>query len=1266
MKLIYLKKSLLLIFIFYSVFLIGNNQDIQFKKYGIKEGFSDISFREIIQDKKGFLWFATLNGVNRFDGRNVKVYRAESDNSHSISYNKISAIYEDSYGYIWIFTYDRGLMRLNPENENIVNITQIVKEKYKTNYEALQFVNERPGIIWIISRTGGLLRISENENNDKINIKILNINYGLPSNTVRFLHTDKNNVVWIGTDAGLVKLDSIEVKTEKNSNWFFYSKENKTGFTCFCEQNNEIWFGTTDFGIMSFNLNSYLLKHVDAVKTKGIIRSISRGKNKDILVTTQGDGIFYKYFQNNNFIHLAPLTKRGDIVDLNYYRVYCDNYGLFWLEGQKRGVTLFDPRTESIKYYGLNPQIRESAGDPDDPIFHEDSNGELWIGLDGGGICRLNRKTMDFEQFFHDPSNPGSISSNLVICLFEDNDKNLWIGTYQGGLNKVELVKYPFNYVKPVKDPLFQSYNEVRALTIDKYDRIWIGTKEGHIYCYDKNYKLIYTFPNEIENSNNYSINNVYDLIADISGNLWLGTKGHGVYIIKGIVNNADFKNKEFEIINFQMDVRNPSRSISHNEIYSIYQDNIGQIWIGCFNGGLNVIKNINNISFDKYYFDLKDTNSISDNRIRYIMQDSKNNLWICTINGLNLLQSKYISTPNKKFIRFNKPAYNIKSNLVTDVICVYEDSKGRIWSGTYGSGLKLLHYDSITFKYSYETFLLADGLPSEIILAIEEDKNGNLWLATDNGLCKFNYETKMTENYIDEEGIGDNLFSEGVGSKNSEGKIFFGHKKGFISFYPDSVKKDTLSYNLWITELKILNKTMKAGTANSPLSKSIESTKSITLKHNQNFLEIKYAILDYVDPERCQYHYMMEGIDQDWVYAGNRQSATYTNIEPGKYLFKVEAANHDGFWTSNEAILLIKIKPPYYKTWGFRLFIIFLILGSGIVYYYIRVNSLKKQKAYLEQLVKKRTKEIETKNLVLEKQTTELKERHVFIEKQSNELKKQKLELEKSNNELHEINTLMEERQQKVEEQSEELKVQAEELEEKNADLYKLNATKDKLFSIISHDLKNPFNSILGFTKILLDKYGNMDDTKKIHLIQIINNSAKGIYSLLDNLLQWSRSQIGSLSFHPINIDLKETINENIRLVNSMLEQKNIKANNNVGDNIMVLADENMLNTVIRNIITNSIKFTENGEINIFAFNSANKITIEIQDTGVGIQPDKLEIIFEIERSKLTEGTKGEQGSGLGLLLCKEFVRKNGGEIYAKSQPGKGSIIGFTLPAGK
>jgi signal transduction histidine kinase len=330
--------------------------------------------------------------------------------------------------------------------------------------------------------------------------------------------------------------------------------------------------------------------------------------------------------------------------------------------------------------------------------------------------------------------------------------------------------------------------------------------------------------------------------------------------------------------------------------------------------------------------------------------------------------------------------------------------------------------------------------------------------------------------------------------------------------------------------------------------------------------------------------------------------------------------------------------------------------LGIALGFYFYRISLLNRQKKILENLVKKRTEEVEEKNAALMLQAEELSETNTILEERQQYIEEQAEQLNLQNEYLEDINI------QSLTKQAMIIK-QAEDLEVTNQKLTVLNATKDKLFSIIAHDLKNPFSSILSFSEILLIKFHELAEEKKLKFINVIYDSSQRIYELLENLLLWARTQTGNMSYKPEAFNLSEVIDLNYELIKVILEEKEITFSKNSSDNTIVFADRNMIDTVIRNLLGNAIKYTEKGAISLVVTRNGGFAEVSVTDSGTGIAEAKMATLFEIEQEKSTSGTRNEKGSGLGLLICKEFVQINGGEISIKSTPGMGTTFTFTVP---
>jgi signal transduction histidine kinase len=431
------------------------------------------------------------------------------------------------------------------------------------------------------------------------------------------------------------------------------------------------------------------------------------------------------------------------------------------------------------------------------------------------------------------------------------------------------------------------------------------------------------------------------------------------------------------------------------------------------------------------------------------------------------------------------------------------------------------------------------------------------------------------------------NEFSERSVLKTRKGELLVGGIKGFNIVYPEKISENKTIPDVLITDLKIFNKSVKPGIKNSPLSKNITETKFLVLSHDMSVLSFSFAVMDFSAPGKNQYAYMMENFDREWIYPENKSDVTYTNLNPGNYVFRVKGSNNDGLWNETGTSIMITILPPWWSTWWFRITAFILIVLSVISIFLLRVKQLKTQKEQLE------------KNVEL-----------------------------------------------------------------KTAELKELNASKDKFFSIIAHDLKNPFSTIIGFSELLNEDLFSHNDEKIREYTKMIHTSAVQTFRLLENLLEWANSQRGNLPFDPAQINLRDLLKEEFGMLNDMAAEKNIEIQNTVSENVTIFADKNMIKTILRNLISNAIKFTcRNGKVVVSSVLENGIAEISVADTGIGMTEDTIAKLFRIDANLSTRGTENEKGTGLGLFLCKEFVERHGGKIWAESKNGNGSVFRFVIP---
>jgi signal transduction histidine kinase/ligand-binding sensor domain-containing protein len=1102
--------------------------------------------------------------------------------------------------------------------------------------------------------------------NLNLNFSHLTTSEGLSNNTVHCVFQDSKGFLWFGTDDGLNMFNGYDFKVFFNNINDTLSLAGSAVFKVKEDSRGKLWIAT-DNGIDIYRRDLVYFEHVpfiqedNTVLYQDYVRDIIEDDNGNVLIVTAADIFIYDTLINgftnylNNIDEYRRFQKEGIRTCLK------DRNNRIWIGSITFGLFAYDLSNEKL----IASPVSKGSIKITDKIFTivELDDGNIWIGTDNG--IYVIKSDLSEVNVFRANGNKQWISSNNIISIFTDSEKRIWVGTDGGGLNLYDSKNNIFSvFDYDEYDRYSINNNSIRSIFEDKQGILWLGTYQGGVnFAQLDDRQQIAHFKNEPGNDNSLIYNAVAAIYEDKKGNLWIGTDGGGL----------DFYNTRTKVYKHYVYKPGITNSINGNSVLTIAEDKNGKIWIGGYLHGINVI-NQKTGRIKSYKHDPANPGSLSDNDVRDICIDKNNNIWIATNGGgLNRFNPE-----NESFIHYKEGGSN---SLVGNwCLKIFEDSYGYLWIGTYG-GLSIFNPENKTFRNyvrnnnpgsisnnwiysfaedslkniwvgtakglnyfdrktrSFTVFTIADGLPNDVINGILIDNYNNLWLSTNQGITRFNHVSKSIKNLDLLDGLQGNQFIHGSYFMSNSGKLYFGGLNGYNSFYPDDIHENKFEPPVYITDLLIYFKEVQINEEGSPLTKSIAETDKIVLTHRQSVITFRYTALNYLNSDKNQYAYQLEGFDKEWNYVGSRREATFTNLDPGSYLFRIKASNDDGIWNERGKSIAITILPPWWQTLIFKIAALLFAVTLLVGFYFYRVNQLNRQKIYLEKLVKERTREIEEKNRILTKQAAE----------------------------FNETNTLLEERQQKIEEQTEELMTHKENLEEANTHLEELNSTKDKFFSIIAHDLKNPFNTILGFSELLNERYKELPEEKKQRYLEVIFSSSKNIYNLLENLLQWARTQTDKIAFEPIVFNLKQLVEQNINLLKDNITTKNINIKHKITDSCDVYADRNMINTVIRNLLTNAIKFTHSGgDIAINSLRKDGHIEISIKDSGIGMSAEETEKIFRVDANFSRNGTDGETGTGLGLILCKEFIIKNGGKIWVESTPGKGSRFLFTLPAAK
>jgi signal transduction histidine kinase/ligand-binding sensor domain-containing protein len=1121
-----------------------------------------------------------------------------------LSHGYVFCITQDSKGFMWIGTTN-GLNRFDGLSFKKYYYDPADTTTVPSN-EIDAFIEDSVGNFWIMSSRMFSLY---NRKKDNFSRKFLRVNHHVYNDLPFYAcFIDSKGFLWMASYGSILKIKIYN--------------------------NPQIYKSIIDAEL-------YVLDEDDSPQYPTTLYSFVEDKAGKIWVSSYSNKLFYFDNQINKFIpHPINIPEAKNLTN-KQKKLMQDHDGDFFIAVEWTGLIQWDRKRDKFILY--KPDGTNSG--PNDNILYgmyEDRNHTLWIGSrNRGGINLFNKKTGKFTYIMSDESNRYALNSNSINCFYEDKAGSMWVGAGNSkGINKYSPIKKKFNnyFYNPKKtDGL--GFNNVLCFTESKSGNIWVGTDGGGLNKFDRKTGKFTYFIHDPSNSNSPSSNSIISINEDHNGTLWAGTFDGGL---------LRMDNNQFS--SYKNDPSNPN-SINHNHIWYVLEDSKNNLWVATLNQGLDLFDRKNN-RFYHYKPINNDPNSLCNNSILQLYEDSHQMLYITTFTGVSIVDlNKVDFTKSPPVIKFHNLIHReeIKNGLSSyGIYCVAEDKKENLWFGTIATGIDKL--DRKTGKFT--NYTTNDGLPGNTVSSILVDDNNNLWLATDKGLACFNPATTEVRTFDRLDGLL-NMNFHGWALKTKDGEMFFSGADGFNSFYPGKLKYNQNKPPIRITTLKLFNKSIKINEKINTriiLTGDISETKELVLTYKENFITFEFVALDYITPEKNQYAYKMVGFDKDWVQCGTKREANYTNLDPGKYVFYVKASNNDGIWNDQGVSLRVIIMPPWWKTIWFKFFTLLIFIFSLYLAYYLKLELFRKKQKELTILVHQRTQEIsQANNILLERQTR--------IEEYAEELRIQ-------TENLKEANELLLDNQKLIESQAAELKDSNEQMNSTNQQLSVLNSTKDRFFSIIAHDLRNPFHVVSGFSEVLLKDFDKLPREKTLKFLQLIHTSSISGNNLLENLLQWSRSQTGRITFDPIVITLAAIAEEVFVLLEGDAQRKNIALRQLIHPNTRVTADENMLKTIFRNLISNAIKFTpENGTVMLKSKSIGYMVEITVEDTGIGIAPENQALLFRIDTKYTAKGTANEPSTGLGLIICKEFVEKNNGEIWLESKIGEGSEFKFTLP---
>lgn len=820
-----------------------------------------------------------------------------------------------------------------------------------------------------------ILVASELKSNTGVETNNLSFDYysiqqGLSNNKIHCILQDKKGWMWFGTSQGICRFDGYRFTVFKHDSEDSTSLEGDLVRTIFEDHKGQLWVGTENGGLNKYNRGKETFEHFfsndRAAALKNVkVTSIQDDKDGNLWICTRTN--LYKIVNESQLLEIKPSNL---LSDTEFYRViYFDQDGRL-LIGTNKSLYIYHPDTNLAE----KVRFKSAYSNYEIVTIVPEEDGTFLIGTELSGMYVLNPRTGEATQMIIDPKNE---RSNSVRAISKDREGNYWIGT-RGGLYTYQKGKGIIAfYCNDKREPSSLRHNSVQCIFLDRNDDVWIGTGDGVNYL-DKQRQNILTYKSLIGEDRYLNSGEIYSFWLEPKGDLWIGTESGGINIL----------NRKTGKFRYLVADKNNPNSLSSDCVKAMISDNKDNLWVGTYLGGLNTY-NLKTGKFKRFRNDPNDPKSLANDRVWALLNDSENAIWVGTSTGLDKFDpmtngfihyTNLVKNQHVNWLAEDKDhslwigcvdsfyIYNPKSNDIRKfneaTISMFVDSKNQYWLTTPAKGFALFSKEKGVIRYYNER----NGLANNHTKAILEDQDHVLWISTAAGLSKFDPVKERFHNFFVKNGFLNDQYNYGAALKLPSGELVLGGISGFNIIDPKRIKSIDFTAPLVFTNLKVMDKSVRfRGGRNDILTKCISETEEITLRHNQNSIEVEFASLDFSNVMDIQYSYYLQGLESDWKEPSFKRNATYTNLNQGKYTLHVQRVPGDISGSKNELILKITILPPFSQTWWFKILTLLTVIGIIVLLLlFIKKREKLKNKVILEQIKAKRLHELDTMKLRL------------------------------------------------------------------------------------------------------------------------------------------------------------------------------------------------------------------------------------------------------------------------------------------------------------
>lgn len=994
---------------------------------------------------------------------------------------------------------------------------------------------------------------------------------GLSQSTVLSITQDVQGNMWFATFNGVNRFDGYDFTVYRHETGNAGSIGDNMVYAVKADDKGGVWVGTNNW-LSYYDADRDAFRNYRCPQKEEDVRvmQIADVDDSRLLVNTSA-GLYVFHVADTSFVQSGL---PADLFRLKATAIYRSKDSLYI--GAKDGLWMYSFASRTLEHLHALPLGRKEI------LTLLQHGNHLWIGTEGDGLYRMDRTTRELRHYT--AGGPDGLSSNFVRSLALDARNRLWVGTFTS-LDIYDEATGRFQvYTSNRRQNRSLSQSSIRSIFMDSQGGMWLGTYFGGLNYYHplrERFRHIRFSPE----GNSLNDNVIGCITEDRKGNLWIGTNNGGV-------NYCDIRSGEYTYYTKE-------QGLGSNDVKAIYVDEqAGKVYIGTHTGGLNILDrrtgrieslmpettrltNMNVfaiqpcadgrhlwigtleglVHFDKAtktFSDIKGNVSLGVKRIRTLLLDRENRLWVGGEDGLAVCSGKGDSLSSVRMVS-GESAFESAT-----VYGVFEASDGDIWIATR-NGL----YGFSAGRDSVVHYSVADGMPDAIVYGVLEDEKHRLWISTDNGLSCFDPESRKFRNFTDVDGLQSNQFTPYACCLASSGEMYFGGINGITAFHPERLQDNPYAPRAVISELRLFGDPVHPNDQTGILQKHISLTDRITLNHKQSSFALSFVVSNYIADKHNTFAYKLDGYDKRWfVVDDNQRWATYANLPHGTYNFLVKVANNDGKWCDEVTSLEIKVLPAWYQTWwAIALFALMII---GVITLVIRF--------YWERADKVRQKE--------------------------------------------------------------------------------LQEVKTRFFINISHELRTPLTLIVAPLQDLLDK---VTDKWVRSQLEYMKRNTDRLLHLVNQLMDYRRAEKGVFELRVKCINVGQIVEKNFRYYEPLARKKHIDYNlrSELGGR-QVWCDASYIELILNNLLSNAFKYTNDGQsifVNLKA--AGDDLLLQVQDTGVGIPVNKQAKIFE----RFYQVESEHIGSGIGLSLVQKLVELHHGRIEVDSAVGKGSCFSVYLP---